>query len=240
MLRIHKKKVRYNLKDNFIFDGRKLIEKGNFLGQKYPHSPLIFDEAGADLEGRKAMQSITQDVLDFYRECGQYNLFNILVLPEFFDLTKGLATGRSILLIDVDYNVGEDLIFERGFYKVYSGENKKLLYLKGKKELNYKAHYYNFRGRFYEFYPLDEKEYRRLKQEALSKRESRKRNKFQLQRDASWFILAHEGLECSKCSSSVKITQKELGIRMEGLTGIFVAQNTISDGLRHYVMEGET
>jgi hypothetical protein len=235
MERVHNIKVKFDL-DNFVLDGRKLIQKGNELGQKHPYSPLIFDEAGADLEGRKAMQSVTQDVIDYFRECGQYNMLNILVIPEYFDLPKGIALSRSMFLIDVTYNADENGIFQRGFYYFYSRRRKKQLYLKGKKDLNYNVVPYNFRGRFTNFYPINEQEYRKLKQDALTKRENRKRNKFQIQRDASWFLLSKDGLNCS-CGNEVKISQSELGKRMEQLTGIFVAQNTISDGIRHFVIE---
>lgn len=235
MKRIHNKNVKFD-SDNFVLDGRKLIQKGNYLGQNYPYSPLIFDEAGADLEGRKAMQSVTQDVIDYYRECGQYNMLNILVIPDYFDLPKGIALSRSLFLIDVNYQADENGIFQRGHFYFYSRKKKKELYLKGKKELNYKVVPFNFHGRFPNFYPIDEQQYRKIKQDALTKRESRKRNKFQIQRDACWYIMSHEGLEC-KCGEVYKLTQTQLAQRMEQLTGIFIAQNTISDGIGHFVAE---
>ena len=227
--KLYKIKVPFSLKDNYIFDGKKLIEKGNYLGQKFPMSSLVYDEAGADLEGRKSLQAATQDVLDFYRECGQYNLLNILVIPEFFDLPKGLALSRSIFLIDVYYSSDEDGLFTRGYFNFFSKRQKKWLYLKGKRDLNYNAAKYDFHGRFYNFYQLNEKEYRNAKQEALSKRENRRRSKFQLQRDASWYLLWSE----------FNMTQSQIGERMEGLTGIFVPQNTISDALSHLKVENE-
>lgn len=231
-------KVPLDFEKNFVFDGKDLIKKGNDLGQKYPYAPMIFDEAGADLESKKVMRGSTQDVLDYFRECGQYNLLNILVIPEFFDLPKGIALSRSIFLIDVSYSSNEEGIFERGYFRFFSRRQKKYLYLLGKKELNYHAVKYDLHGRFYNFYPMDEKEYRKLKQEALSKRESKKRNKFQLQRDACWFIIAHEGLSC-ECGAEVKWTLSKLGQKMEALTGIYTPKQTISDGLRHYKMEEE-
>lgn len=225
--RLHGKKVIFNIDTNICFDGKKLIQVGNHLGQNYPLSALIFDEAGADLEGRKAMLTITQDVLDFYRECGQYNLLNILVLPEFFDLPKGIAMSRSMLLLDVYYSSTKEGMFQRGYFNFYSRKNKKYLYLNGKRTLNYKAYRFNFHGRFSNFYPINEKEYREIKQRALTKRESKRRNKFQMQRDACWYLLWNE----------VGWTQKEIGKRMEQLTGIFVPHNTVNDGLSHYKME---
>ena len=181
---IYGKDVPFDIKTNFVLEGKKLIEVGNKLGINYSYPCLIFDEAGADLEGRKIMSTSTQDVLDYYRECGQYNILNILVLPEFFDLPKGIAMSRSICLIDVYALADEEGIFKRGYFNFFSRRNKKQLWIKGKKELNYKAYKYNFHGRFYDMYPVNQKEYRELKQEAMIKRESRKKNKFRTQRDA--------------------------------------------------------
>lgn len=229
MKKVHGISVPFNVKQNFILEGKKLIESGNELGQKHKYSSLIFDEAGADLESTKLMQSMTQDVMDYYRECGQYNLLNLLVLPDFFTLPKGLALTRSVCLIDVYYSVDENDIFQRGYFNFYSRRTKKDLYLKGKRELNYMASKYDFNGKFAHFYPVDEVEYRLLKQETLTKRESKKRNKFQMQRDACWFLLVKE----------FGMTQERLAIRMEQLTGIYVVHSTISDGVRHYLMENE-
>lgn len=229
MKHLYGRKVPLDLNLNWVFDGRKLIEQGNALGQSYPNAALIYDEAGADLAGTKIMNQMTQDVMDYFRECGQYNMLNLLVLPDFFDLPRGIALTRSIFLIDVDYSADENMIFRRGIFKFYSRPNKKLLYLKGKKDMNYKAWPYDFHGRFYPFYPINEAEYRALKVEALKKRESKRRNKFQLQRDACWFLLTQEFM----------MGQSELGQRMEQLTGIFVPQNTISDGIAHFRAEND-
>lgn len=221
-------KVPFNVKTNFIFDGRELIKKGNYLGEKYPLSSLVFDEAGADLEGKKVMQTLTQDVLDFYRECGQYNLLNILVLPDFFTLPVSIALTRSIFLLDVYYNTSAEGKFERGYSHFFSKRNKKHLYIKGKKDLNYHAYPPNFRVRFHKFYPVNETVYRQAKIDALRRRESKRRNKFQIQRDACWFLMHKE----------IGWTQEEIGQRMENLTGIFVPQNTVSDGVRHFLIDG--
>ena len=227
--KLHKVKNLFSVQENMVFEGKKLIEIGNKLGKNNPYSVLIYDEAGADLEGRKIMQITTQEVLDYYRECGQYNLLNILVLPEFFDLPKGLALSRSIFLIDVYYSADQEGVFKRGYFNFFSRRQKKWLYLLGKKDLNYNAVKYDFNGKFPLFYVINEEEYRIAKQEALSKRENKKRNKFQMQRDASWFLLWSE----------FGMKQEDIGRRMEGLTGVFVPHNTISDALRHYKMENE-
>jgi len=229
MNELHGIKVPFTLKDNYVFDGRRLIQQGNYLGRNYPHAPLVYDEAGADLEGRKTMQTLTQDVLDFYRECGQYDLLNILVLPEYFDLPKGIALSRSMFLLDVYYTSNDVGLFIRGYFNFYSKRQKKWLYLKGKQTLNYKAVKYDFHGRFYNFYQLPEKDYRKLKQEALMKRENKRRNKVMLQRDACWYILW----------SGFGWTQSEIAKRMEQLTGFYVSRVAITDGISHFKMENE-
>lgn len=209
---------------NFVFDGRKLIEQGNELGQNYPYSSLIYDEAGADLSGTKIMTQMTQDVLDFYRECGQYNLLNILILPDFFDLPRPIAITRSIFLINVDYEANEEGIFVRGILKFYSRKAKKKLYLEGKKELNYDAVPCDFIGRYYPFYPINEEEYRKAKVEALRHREKRRTNVVLDQRDFAWYLL-HEGFG---------MEQSEIARRTSDITGKYIQQQLISDAITRF------
>jgi len=189
MAKLHKRDLPFNCQENIVYDGEKLIKTGNDLGTRYPNACLIYDEAGADLAGTKILRSRTQDVLDYLRECGQYNMLNILVIPEYFDLPKGIAVSRSIFLIDVDYNVDKEGYFQRGTLKFFSRRSKKNLYRLGKKELNYQIVPPDFKGRFENFHTVDETEYRRLKKEALKKRESKSNIKFMRQRDYLFFML---------------------------------------------------
>ena len=161
----------FNVEDNIIFNGSDLIKKGNKLGINNKYSCLIFDEAGADLEGVKAMKRTTQAVKDFLRECGQYNMLTILVLPDFFDLPKGVALSRCDFLINCYTSVTKDDYIERGFFNFYSRPNKKYLYLRGKKELDYNAYHEDWSGDWNVFYPIDETKYRDLKVRALKTRE---------------------------------------------------------------------
>jgi len=172
----HKKKVLFNV-DNFVLLADDLIAKGNEMGKTAHYCALVYDEAGEALEGTKSMSTQTRQVTDYLRECGQYNFLNILVLPEFFALPRGIALTRSIALIDVSYTADENGEFQRGYFKFYSRKAKKKLYLNGKKFLNYHAAAHNFQGRFYKFYPIDEKRYREKKVEALQAREVKNINK---------------------------------------------------------------
>ena len=221
--RLYGKKVILNIQ-NFVFDGRKLIVQGNEIGQKYPYSPLVYDEAGADLSGTKLMTQMTQDVLDFYRECGQYNLLNILILPDFFELPKAIAITRSIFLINVDYESTDEGIFKRGIFRFYSRRSKKKLYLLGKRDLDYNAYPWDFPGRFYPFYPINEEEYRKAKVEALRHRETRRSNIVLDQRDCAWFLL-HE---------QFGMTLEEIGRRVGDFSGRYIPNQTISDAIKRF------
>lgn len=217
----HGVKLPFNLQDNFVFDGRKLIEKGNYLGQKHKYSPLIFDEAGADLEGAKSMMANTRAVKDFLRECGQYNLLNILVLPEYFDLPKGIALSRSACLINVYYIPDNEGNFRRGYFKFYGRPNKKALYLRGKKDLDYNAAPYDFFGTFGKFYPFNKDEYDKLKFMALKKREATSVDKRIMQRNIAWWLL----------TDKFEMSQSEIA-KISSNMGAYTAQQTIAEALK--------
>ncbi len=188
----YNKDTMFDLNKNFVLRGEDLVKRGHFLGKNHPFSPLVFDEAGADLEGRKVMHSSTKKVLDYYRECGQYNLFNILVMPEYFDLPKGLALSRSIFLLNVWYSHSKEGKFIRGYFDFFSRPKKKKLYLKGKRDLNYHAATRDFHGRFYNTYTVDEQEYRRMKREALLNRkedDEQRYDKKQIRGDTALYLL---------------------------------------------------
>jgi len=163
--------VPFTCEDNIVFHGSELIKKGNKLGRKHKYGCLVFDEAGADLEGVKSMKKSTQNVKDFFRECGQYNMLNILCLPEFFDLPKGIATNRSNCLIDCYVTVDKNDMWERGKFNFFSAPAKKKLYKWGKKEGDYNASKSDFHGDWDNFFVLDQEEYKKMKVEALKTRE---------------------------------------------------------------------
>jgi len=214
-------KTPFNFDENIVFHGKDLIEKGHEIYKKYSQGVIIFDEAGADLEGLKVIRKTTQAVKDYLRECGQYNFLTILVLPEFFDLPRGIAITRSDCLIDIYRSVNNEGKFIRGFFNFYSWPNKRELYLRGKKELNYKAWKYDFHGRFTKFYPIDEEKYRAAKLKALLSRkkeeEEKKDHRWKIQRDLIWKIILQNNLT----------TQGEL-VEFYKKCGINIDQTTIS------------
>lgn len=209
---------------NVVFDSKKLIEVGHKLGQEKKHDAIIHDEAGADVASKKVMTARTKAVMDYFRECGQYNFLNILVLPDFFDLPKSIALTRSIFLLDVYYKIkGEK--FQRGYFKFYSRPAKKELYMRGRKAWDYKAAGCDFPARFYKFFPLDEQEYRNKKNRAFKSRDDTltKRQKIQVaQRDASWWLLKNK----------FNATEIQIAKYMKQITGVRIDNSTISTAIK--------
>lgn len=220
-------KVPFDVKRNIVFNWDKLIEMGHKLASETHYCSLNYDEAGETMEGTKTATKELKAVKDYLRECGQYNFLNILVLPEFFTLPKGVALTRSVFLIDVYYIANEEGIFERGFFRFYSRRNKKMLYLKGKKELNYNAHPYNFDGRFYKFYPIDEQEYRNAKEEALKNRSSNVRDVVMEVRDCLLYLL----------NKKLKYTQESISQEIWKYARINIHQTTIKDAIKRFMSE---
>lgn len=221
--------VPFNLKQNYVFDGKDLIKKGNDLGAKHKYSVLVFDEAGADLEGTKSMLATTRAVKDYLRECGQYNMLTILVLPEFFDLPKGIALSRSDCMVNVYYIPDEEGYFNRGYFKFYNRPHKKNLYLNGKKTLNYNAWKQNFYGDFPNFFPLELEEYKQTKMKALKKRESTTVDKRMLQRNVAWYILYKE----------FDMTLTEIARRTTNM-GAYTIKQTITEALKGVLMSEDS
>ena len=123
---------------------------------------VIMDEAYKDLDSaqsQKRMQGVLKHAM---AEMGQKNLFVIVVLPSFFELSKYVAIHRSVALVHV--YTGKNL--ERGYFTFFGKKKKQRMYIRGKKYMAYceKA---DFWGRFAGKYVVDEVAYRKKKLEAL-------------------------------------------------------------------------
>lgn len=160
---------------------------------------IIFDEAFTGLSSRGALSKINKILVEMMMEMGQKNLFVFIVLPSFFMLDKYVAIHRSSGLFHIYTKKGK-----RGYWVYFNREKKKILYIYGKRDMNYKPYYRHAytgkrimlkskrRGRFYGKYVLDESEYRKKKEKALHKKEIIEKDIFKTQRDMLLFILNKE------------------------------------------------
>ncbi len=148
--------------ERVIFRGDKLIEKSLELGKKYGKGiAIVYDEAKEGLDSKKAMNTYSQRITDYFSECGWMNQFLIIVLPEFFDLNKTVALNQSICLI----NCYTKHNFQRGYFGFYNRRSKRYLYIKGKKWHDYSCQKPSFEGTFNKYFPLDIDTYNKLKLE---------------------------------------------------------------------------
>ena len=152
--------------NNVVFRPKDLIEQAKKLPK---YSCIILDE----WEDSHYWSELGLALRQFFRKCRQLNLFMIVIIPNFFELTKGYAISRSVFAMDVKF-AGE---FERGFFDFYSFERKKTLYLKGKKDYNYNVTQPNFKGRFTDGYAVGEEAYRTKKYNDLVKYEEEQEKK---------------------------------------------------------------
>lgn len=137
---------------NITFSPRELIDKA-FQVPKY--SVIILDE----WEDLNYWSELGMSLRQFFRKCRQLNLFMLVIIPNFFQLPLSYAVSRSVFFIDVKFS-GE---FERGYFRFFSFNKKKELYLKGKKTQDYNCVKPDFMGRFADGYVIDEATYRRVK-----------------------------------------------------------------------------
>jgi len=238
MKHIYKKPVHFSLERNYAFSGEEFVEKAHWLNKhKYNYSPLIYDEAGADIESIKVLTKRTRAIMDYFRECGQYNLFNILVLPEFFKLPDWIAINRSDFLVNcytskaktINPEGNKSYQVKRGYYQFFSGRRKKKLYMLGKKNFNnYASVKGNFSGKWSNCFCLDWNKYNDMKKIALVSRDTSPRKELWLtQRNA---ILTYVRKEFGK--SPTKISEELLNS-----TGILMPMEAIKNGIHTFSKE---
>ena len=207
----------FTAENNFVFRGTELIEKAKNLPK---YSVVVYDEAGADMQSKKVMHLQTQAVLDFFRECGQLNLFLILCIPDYFELPKGIALSRSCALFNVQYKEK----FIRGKYRFFGDDSKKMLYLTGKKWLDYNASKADFSGDFFEHWTIDEIKYKQLKMDALAgrKRDEAIRMSDKMKRmidhrkKLATFLYEEKGMDQGQISEILNVTQSEISKIIKG------------------------
>jgi len=137
---------------NIVFSPKELVERA-FQIPKY--SVILLDE----WEDSNYWSQLGMTLRQFFRKCRQLNLLMIAIIPNFFQLPMNYAVSRSVAFCDVKFH-GE---FERGYFRFFSFNKKRELYLKGKKTQNYNCVQPDFSGRFGDGYCIPEAEYRKAK-----------------------------------------------------------------------------
>jgi len=154
----------FNL-DNIVFNSDDFLKKIKDPKTKRG-ACIVLDEAFAAANSRASLTEVNRAMIGVATEMRQKNLFVLLCIPSFFDLDKYFALWRCRSLFHVYFTSEEDRN-----YIIFPKDQKKLLYLTGKKFYSYtKPHSPYPPFTFANFYPVDEVEYRRKKAEAFKKR----------------------------------------------------------------------
>lgn len=156
---------------HYCSDGKLKIENICFNPEQFKKSvvkaekydAVIFDEAFRGLSARAAMTSTNRVVVSMLQEIRQKNLFVFIVLPSIWDVDKYVALHRCKGLFHVDTGYNK----QRGFFKFYKREKLTMMFANPMKwRYKYPAAP-QFKGRFTKFYPINEEEYRKKKEDSL-------------------------------------------------------------------------
>ena len=182
----HEMNTPFTLK-NVVFSGKELIKIAHEIPK---NSVLIYDEAREGTSNLRTMENMSKLLGDFFAECGMYNHFIILVMPNYLDLSKTLAVSRSEFLIDcrryprkkILKNNKEVIEFLRGYFDFFGRKEKHTIYIEGKKNNeNYNSEKHrNFDGTFPKFWVLDKEEYDKKKAAFVKRDREKKENKDQI------------------------------------------------------------
>lgn len=132
-------------------------------------SAVVLDESFASLNTRVSNSSSFLRIVNHLQLIRQKHLFIFLCLPNFFDLSKGIAIYRSSHL----FLIYADSEGNRGRFCAFDRNGKRQLYIKGGKYLNYHAVESNFYGKFTKQKVLDEKIYDGMKMKHLLEQETK-------------------------------------------------------------------
>jgi hypothetical protein len=148
----------FNTKDRICFSGtgeNGLMERTSNaeLGQAF-----MLDESFEAMNTKVSRSGEFVRIMNHLQLIRQKGLFIILCLPNFFDLNKTIAIFRTSHLFVVYHDK-----FKRGFFSGFGRDEKRMLYVKGNKFINYNCVMPNFRGNFTKEWIADQKLYDEIK-----------------------------------------------------------------------------
>lgn len=161
--------------DQIVFTHEQLIDAALKLK---PGSAIIWDEAREGTESIQAMTQKNQRVGLFLDTVRSKCLFIFLIQPSYWNFQMSIATERGDIFLRVfksknpryDRGNPDSMPFNRGYYEVFNFDQKKTLYIKGKKFHTYdvpigsKPLFCGFGGRWV----VDKAEYQKRKDAAVA------------------------------------------------------------------------
>lgn len=192
-------------------------------------SAIMYDEAISGLSARRAMSGINTALISMAAQCRKKNLFVLILLPSFFDLDKNIAIHRTRGLIHVLADVTK-----RGFFRYYTKNQKKKLYVLGKKFYNMNAIGKSyFRGRFTSWDLINVKDYEAKKDNAINSQNSSTANsaaeKYCGQRNALFFVFKKIGYNAAQIVNL-----------LESYTYTKIGERTVQTSIKNVELELKT
>jgi len=166
----------FNL-DRVVFNGKDLMKA---IDTASKGQAIVFDEAVMALSSQDFANELQKTLIKKFTLIRSKNLYILLIIPNFFLMRRWFCIDRTKFMI---YCYSPDGL-SRGYFRFYSWNRKKKLYLLGYKTMDIGCVKPNFPGRFIntEGYFLDIKDYETKKQEAVkSLTEADKSDKEKLQ-----------------------------------------------------------
>jgi len=148
----------FTTKDRICFSGggeNGLIER---TSKAKKGQAFILDESFESLNTKVSRGSDFVRIMNHLQLIRQKGLFILLVLPNFFDLSKGLAIFRTTHLFVV---YAEN--YKRGTFLAFDRDLKRELYVRGNKFMDYNCVKANFYGSFIKKWIANEELYDKLK-----------------------------------------------------------------------------
>lgn len=137
------------------------------FAQKLTNAPegsaILFDEARTGCNRKRTMSRINQIINDKFTVIRKKRLFIALCVPDFFEVDSFVAERRARFMV----NTIEERT-HRGIYDFYSRKRMRLLSIYGRKYKNMNAAGSNFKGNFHNFWTVPEREYDKLKDQAIA------------------------------------------------------------------------
>jgi hypothetical protein len=175
------------------------------------------------------MSGINTALISMAAQCRKKNLFVLILLPSFFDLDKNIAIHRTRGLIHVLADVTK-----RGFFRYYTKNQKKKLYVLGKKFYNMNAIGKSyFRGRFTSWDLINVKDYEAKKDNAINSQNSSTANsaaeKYCGQRNALFFVFKKIGYNAAQIVNL-----------LESYTYTKIGERTVQTSIKNVELELKT
>jgi hypothetical protein len=200
--------------DNICFTADDFIEKSTNMNKG---SAIMLDESFASLNSRISNTTEFLRILNHIQIIRQKNLYIFLCLPNFFDLQKSIAIYRSRHL----FVVYAEKFGDRGRFVAFGFDEKKDLYIKGLKFMNYNCVSANYSGTFCKQKAINEVDYinrKHLHLQQMDLKLGRSKTKIHNQRDILINYLHND------CNTSLKLISDMIKLSIPNLYRIIQNQ----------------